>query len=92
MVDYPEASQKPPETQSGKKIQRGSAAGFRFPDNPSSTVDMVCYLLYLMPLIKKINCNSWVYIMQIMQFDWFLSVLEQKLLENHEIYTLGAAE
>ena len=28
-----------------------------------------------------------------MQFDWFLSVLEQKQLENHEIYyIIGAAE
>ena len=27
-----------------------------------------------------------------MQFDWFLSVLEQKWLENHEIYYIGAAE
>ena len=24
-----------------------------------------------------------------MQFDWFLSVLEQKRLENHEIYYIG---
>ena len=29
---------------------------------------------------------------KIMQFDWFLSVLEQKPLENHEIYYIGAAE
>ena len=29
---------------------------------------------------------------KIMQFDWFLSVLEQKRLENHEIYHLEAAE
>ena len=29
---------------------------------------------------------------KIMQFDWFLSVLEQKRLENHEIYYIGAAE
>ena len=29
---------------------------------------------------------------KIMQFDWFFSVLEQKWLENHEIYYLGAAE
>ena len=28
----------------------------------------------------------------IMQFDWFLSVLEQKQLENHEIYYIEAAE
>ena len=27
-----------------------------------------------------------------MQFDWFLSVLEQKRLENHEIYYIGTAE
>ena len=27
-----------------------------------------------------------------MQFDWFLSVLEQKWLENREIYYIGAAE
>ena len=27
-----------------------------------------------------------------MQFDWFLSVLEQKRLENHEIYYIGPAE
>ena len=27
-----------------------------------------------------------------MQFDGFLSVLEQKLLVNHEIYYIGAAE
>ena len=27
-----------------------------------------------------------------MQFDWFLSALEQKWLENHEIYYIGAAE
>ena len=29
---------------------------------------------------------------KIMQFDWFLSVLEQKRLENHEIYYIEAAE
>ena len=29
---------------------------------------------------------------KIMQFDWFLSVLEQKRLKNHEIYHLEAAE
>jgi hypothetical protein len=29
---------------------------------------------------------------KIMQFDWILSVLKQKRLENHEIYTIGAAE
>ena len=27
-----------------------------------------------------------------MQFKWFLSVLEQKRLENHEIYYIEAAE
>jgi hypothetical protein len=27
-----------------------------------------------------------------MQFDWFVSVLEQKWLENHEIYYIEAAE
>ena len=27
-----------------------------------------------------------------MQFDWFLSVLEQKWLRNHETYYIGAAE
>ena len=27
-----------------------------------------------------------------MQFDWFLSVLEQKWLENLDIYSIGAAE
>ena len=27
-----------------------------------------------------------------MQFDWFLSVLEQKRLENHDIYYIAAAE
>ena len=27
-----------------------------------------------------------------MQFDWFLSVLEQKRLENHKIYSIGVAE
>ena len=27
-----------------------------------------------------------------MQFDWFLSVLEQKRLENHDIYYIGATE
>jgi hypothetical protein len=29
---------------------------------------------------------------KIMQFDSFLSVLEKKRLENHEIYYIGAAE
>jgi hypothetical protein len=28
----------------------------------------------------------------IQKFDCFLSVLEQKRLENHEIYYIGAAE
>ena len=27
-----------------------------------------------------------------MQFDWFLSVLEQKWLENHDFYYIGDAE
>ena len=27
-----------------------------------------------------------------MQFDWFLSVLEQKWQENHEIYYIGAPQ
>ena len=31
-------------------------------------------------------------IQMIMQFDWILSVLEQKQLENHEIYYMEAAE
>ena len=76
-----------------KNPERLRGKFLRFPDNILLTVHMVCYLLYyLMPLIKKINCNSWVYTMQIMQFDWFLSVLEQKLLENHEIYYIRAAE
>ena len=35
---------------------------------------------------------SHIIIKKIMQFDWFLSVLEQKLLENHEIYYIEAAE
>ena len=30
--------------------------------------------------------------LEIMQFDWFLSVLEQKWLENYEIYYIEAAE
>ena len=30
--------------------------------------------------------------MQFDWFDWFLSVLEQKWLKNHEIYYIGAAE
>ena len=32
------------------------------------------------------------YVVNLMQFDWFLSVLEQKRPENHDIYYIGAAE
>ena len=32
------------------------------------------------------------YYSKIVQFDRFLSALEQKRLENHEIYNIGAAE
>ena len=28
----------------------------------------------------------------LLAIDWFLSVLEQKRLENHEVYYIGAAE
>ena len=41
----------------------------------------------------KNSGDFWHYHSKIMQFDWFLSVLEQKRLENHhEIYYIGDAE
>ena len=41
-----------------KNPERLRGKFLRFPDNILLTVHMVCYLFYyLMPLIKKINCN-----------------------------------
>ena len=37
----------------------------------------------------KKSGDFWHYHSKIIQFDWFLSVLEQKQPENHEIYYIG---
>ena len=42
--------------------------------------------------LKKNSGDFSQYHSKIMQFDWCLSVLEQKQLENHEVYYKGAAE
>ena len=49
------------------------------------------YSLFL-EYLKKIQVISHIIIQKLCKSDWFLSVLEQKGLENNEIYYIEAAE
>ena len=49
-------------------------------------------LLEYFKVYIKNSGDFWHYHQNIMQFDWFLSGLEPKRLETHEIYYIGSPE